>query len=46
MKSFVMAWLDLKDILQNKINQTEKRQILYDFTYMWNVKNKINEQTK
>ena len=23
-----------------------ERQIPYDFTYMWNLKNKINEQTK
>ena len=23
-----------------------EKQILYDFTYMWNLKNKTNEQTK
>ena len=23
-----------------------ERQILYDFTYMWNLKNKTNKQTK
>ena len=29
---------------QNKLDQ--ERQIPYDFTYMWNLKNKTNEQTK
>ena len=29
----------------SKINPTQ-RQIPYDFTYMWNLKNTTNEQTK
>ena len=29
-----------------KWNKSDReRQILYDFTYMWNLKNKTNEQT-
>ena len=28
---------------QNKLDQ--ERQIPYDFTYMWNLKNKTNDQT-
>ena len=27
-----------------KENYVRKKQILYDFTYMWNLKNKTNEQ--
>ena len=37
--------IDLEDILQREISQTEK-QITYAFTYMWNLKNETNEQTK
>ena len=30
-----------------KWNKSDReKQILYDFTYMWNPKNKTNEQTK
>ena len=29
---------------QNKSNR--ERQILYDFTYIWNIKNKTNKQTE
>ena len=28
------------------IENLRESQILYDFTYMWNLKNKINKQTK
>lgn len=46
--------MDLKDIIIITISQTEKRQILYDFIHMWDLKNKTkqkktkqkNEQTK
>ena len=30
----------------NNMNGPRRRQVSYDFTYMWNLKNKINEQTK
>ena len=37
--------MDLEGImLMNK--SVRERQIPYDFTYMWNLENKINEQTK
>ena len=35
--------VDLKAIVPNEISQPD-RQKPYDFTYMWNLKNKINEQ--
>ena len=34
---FVTTWMDLEGIMLSEINQTE-RQILYDLTYMWNLK--------
>ena len=37
---FVTTWMDLESITLNKTSQ-----ILYDFAYMWNLKNKTNEQT-
>ena len=40
---FVTAWIELGDIMLSEISQTEK-QILYVLTYMWNLKNKTNEQ--
>ena len=31
----------------SKLNKSEReRQIPYDFTYMWNLKSKINKQTR
>jgi len=35
--------MDLEGIMLSEMS--EERQILYDFTHMWNIK-KINEQTK
>ena len=40
---FATTWMDLECIILSKISQTEKK-IPYDFTYMWNPKNK-NKQT-
>ena len=42
----VTTWIDLKGIMLSEINQDRERKMLYDFTYMWNLKNKINEQAK
>ena len=36
---FATTWMNLEDVVLNKISETE-RQILYDITYMWNLKNK------
>ena len=33
---FVTTWMDLEGISISKISQ--RRQILYDFTYMWNLR--------
>ena len=38
---FATTWLDLEDIMLSEISQTEK-QILYDITYMWTLKSKVN----
>ena len=35
---FVVRWMDLESIILSEVSQTEKRQISYDITYMWNVK--------
>ena len=43
---FTTMWMDLEGIMLGEISQTEKRQILYIFTYMWNLKNKMNEYSK
>ena len=44
---FVNAWIDPEGIRLNEINQRES-QMLYDFTYVWNLKNKSkqNKQAK
>ena len=39
---FVTTWMDLEGIMLTEISQTE-RQILYNLTYMWNLKNKTNK---
>ena len=38
---FATVWMDLEGIMLSKIDR--ERQIPYDFTYMWNQKNKINK---
>ena len=40
---FVTRWMDLEGIMLCEINQIKKDQTPYDFTYMWNLKNKTNE---
>ena len=41
---FVTTWVDPEGIILSEISQAEKGQMLYDFTYMWNLKDKTNEQ--
>ena len=43
MSSFITTWMDTDSILLSKI--VRGRQMLCDFTYIWNLKNKTNEQT-
>ena len=38
---FVATWMDLEIIILSEGSQTEKKQILYDITYMWNLKKMI-----
>ena len=40
---FATTWLDLEGIRLSEIRQTEKGKILYDLTYLWNLKNKQQE---
>ena len=38
--------MDLEGIMLSEIKSDRGRQIQYDFTYIWNLRNKINEQIK
>ena len=42
---FAVTCMDLEIIILSEVSQTE-RQISYDTTYMWNLKNNTNELTK
>ena len=41
---FAATWMDLDSIMLTEISQRKTN--MYNFTYMWNLKNKTNEQTK
>ena len=44
-----MAWIDPEGTMLSEMSQSEKGEyhmISHDFTHMWNLKNKVNEQTK
>ena len=40
---FTAMWMDLEDIVLSEMSDRE-RQILYDITYMWSLKNNTSEQ--
>ena len=40
---FATTWMKLECIMLSKMSQA-KRQVPYDFTYMWNLINKTNKQ--
>ena len=40
--SSAATWMDLENIILSEVSQME-RQILYDTTYLWNLKNNTNE---
>ena len=42
---FATTWMDLETTMLSEISQSEK-QMLYDFTHMWNLRNKTNKQRK
>ena len=39
------TWIDLEGIMLNEMSDRE-RQILYNLTYMWNLKTKTNQPNK
>ena len=41
---FAMTWIELESIMLNEISWVRKRQMPYDFTHMWNCRNKTNKQ--
>ena len=43
MKSpFATTWVELENIILSEKSQKEKNKYYYDFTYMWNLRNKTN----
>ena len=42
---FAATWMDLEIVILSEVSQTEKREISYDITYMWNLKYDTNELT-
>ena len=38
------TWMDIEGILLSEMSEKDK--IMYDFTYMWNLKNKMNKHSK
>ena len=43
---FAATWTDLEIIILSEVKSDRGRQILYVFTYMWNLKSKMNEYNK
>ena len=43
---FATTWMDLEGITFSELSQTEKDKYCYVFTYMWKLKNKMNEYNK
>ena len=41
--SFATTWMALKGITLSEVKYDTERQILYDFTYMWTLKNEMNK---
>ena len=40
---FAGTWMDLENIILGAVGQTKKGDILYDITYLWNLKTNTNE---
>ena len=41
---FAMMWMELEYILLSEISQIQERQMPYDSTHMWNLRNKTDER--
>ena len=42
---FAMMWMEPECIMISKISQSEKGKLSYDFTHMWNLRNKTDEHS-
>lgn len=46
-KNEILVYRTSMDLeILGEISKKKERQIMYDFTYIWNLKNRTNEQTK
>ena len=36
-RAFAEMWMDLETVIQSEVSQKEKKQILYNTAYMWNL---------
>ena len=41
---FAATWMELETLILSEVSQKEKRQIPYDFTYIWNLIHGTNER--
>ena len=46
MLPFAVIWMDLEGIMLSEVSQTKKKKILYDITYMWNLKSTMGNLKK
>ena len=40
---FAATWMNLENIMLTEVKSDRERQILYDITHMWNLKNNTND---
>ena len=40
---FTMTWMELENIMLSEVSLVRERQIPYNFTNMWNLRNKTDE---
>ena len=40
---FTLIWMELEGIMLSEISQTEKRQLSYLFTHIWNIRNSAED---
>ena len=40
---FAVTWMDLEIVILSEVKSEGERQILYDISYIWNLKNNTNE---
>ena len=42
---FTATWIQLESLILSEVKSERERQILYDITYMWNIKYVANDPT-